>query len=199
MTGQFVRFVDMPAEPTADAARPHTGLPPAVCVEPPRIDDGPELWRLARDSGELDLNSPYCYLLWCRDFGQTSVVARSGRAVIGFVTGFIRPEAADTLFIWQVAVDRGQRGHGVGRGMLDGLAARAARSGCRYLEATVSPGNEPSARMFTSFARAHAAPLTWSECFNAATFPDQHEREDLVRIGPLGSDRDPEHGRHVRR
>lgn len=188
----------MAAEPIADAARPSTGLPPSICVEPPRIDDGPELWRLARECDELDLNSPYCYLLWCREFGQTSVVARTGRTVIGFVTGLIRPEAVDTLFVWQVAVDRAYRGYGIGRGMLNGLTASASRFGCRYLEATVSPGNEPSARMFTSFARAHAAPLAWSEGFGAAMFPDRHEREDLLRIGPLRNGHGPEDERHVR-
>ncbi len=193
MAGQFVKFVIMPAERIPEAACPGTGLPATIRVESPRIDDGPELWRLARESGELDLNSPYCYLLWCRDFGQTSVVARDGRTVIGFVTGLVRPEATDTLFVWQVAVDRAYRGRGIGRGMLNGLTARAARFGCRYLEATVSPGNEPSARMFTSFARAHAAPLAWSEGFDAAMFPDRHEREDLLRIGPLRNGRDPEH------
>jgi L-2,4-diaminobutyric acid acetyltransferase len=196
MIGQFVRFVNMPADPATDAACHRPDLPPAISVERPQVGDGPDLWRLARDSGELDLNSPYCYLLWCRDFSQTSVVARAGRTVVGFVTGHVRPDAADTLFVWQVAVSRAYRGQRVGRRMLDRLASVMHRLGCRYLEATVSPGNVPSARMFTSFARAQAAPLAWSGGFDAAMFPDHHEREDLVRIGPLRGG--PEHGRHVR-
>lgn len=34
------------------------------------------MWRIARDSGVLDLNSSYAYLLWCTDFPSTSAVAR---------------------------------------------------------------------------------------------------------------------------
>jgi L-2,4-diaminobutyric acid acetyltransferase len=189
----------MPAEPTADAACRVRDDPLTICVERPRVGDGRELWRLARDSGELDLNSPYCYLLWCRDFSATSLVARAGQTVLGFVTGHVRPDAADTLFVWQVAVDRAYRGQRIGRRMLDGLAARMVRFGCRYLEATVSPDNVPSARMFTSFARAHDAPVAWTGGFESAMFPDNHNREDLLRIGPLQLGGGPEHGHHVRR
>jgi L-2,4-diaminobutyric acid acetyltransferase len=183
----------MPAEPTADAACPVPDVSLAISVERPRFDDGRDLWRLARDSGELDLNSPYCYLLWCRDFSETSVVARAGRTVVGFVTGYLRPDVPDTLFVWQVAVDRVYRGQRIGRRMLGTLAADMNRLGCRYLEATVSPDNVPSARMFTSFARAHAAPLAWTGGFDAAMFPENHKREDLVRIGPLQFGARPEH------
>ena len=37
--------------------------------------DGHALWQMAVDSATLDVNSPYAYLLWCRDFASTSVVA----------------------------------------------------------------------------------------------------------------------------
>jgi L-2,4-diaminobutyric acid acetyltransferase len=182
----------MPAEPGSDAAclsgeptstTRESELP--IRIEHPGVDDGRDLWRLARDSGELDLNSPYCYLLWCRDFSATSVVARAGRAVVGFVTGHVRQDADDTLFVWQVAVDRDHRDQRIGRQMLDGLATCMESLGCRYMEATVTPDNVPSARMFESFARVHGAPLTRTEGFSSAMFPDHHKPEDLIRIGPL--------------
>lgn len=47
-----------------------------VRLDTPRIEDGAAIWRIARDSGSLDLNSSYSYLLWCRDFADTTVVAR---------------------------------------------------------------------------------------------------------------------------
>src|SRR5690349_8088208 len=90
-----------PHSPTATAAE---------ILEPPRIEDGHHLWRIARDSKTLDLNSPYSYVLWCRDFAATSVVARSGGEIRGFVTGFDRPAEPGTLFVWQVAVDEDWRG-----------------------------------------------------------------------------------------
>jgi L-2,4-diaminobutyric acid acetyltransferase len=192
-------FVGMPAEPRLDAACPTAEPPSPIHLEQPQIGDGRDLWRLARDSGELDLNSAYCYLLWCRDFSGTSVVARAERTIVGFVTGHVRPDADDTLFVWQVAVDRAHRGQQIGRRMLDSLATVMDRLGCRYMEATVTPDNVPSARMFSSFARAHGAPLARTEGFDSAIFPDHHQPEDLVRIGPLQIDDHPGHRSHNER
>ncbi|MBO0819781.1 MAG: diaminobutyrate acetyltransferase [Nocardiopsaceae bacterium] len=162
-----------------------------MLIESPSAGDGPGLWRLARDAGGLDLNSPYAYLLWCRDFADTSVVARAGADIVGFITGYRRPEADETtrgggtLFVWQVAVDPAARGQRIGVRMLDAIGDAAKRLGCRYVEATVTPDNEASARMFASFARAHGAPLERSDGFGSALFPDNHQPEDLIRIGPL--------------
>ena len=156
-----------------------------IHVECPTAGDGPDLWGLARDSGELDLNSPYTYLIWCRDFASTSVVARDGEQTVGFITGYRRPDASDTLFVWQVAVDPAYRGQRIGVRMLDAIGDAMRRLGCQYMEATVTPDNEASARMFASFARANSAPLAKSEGFESTLFPDNHQPEDLIRIGPL--------------
>src|ERR1044071_5939116 len=66
----------------------------------PTPADGPPMWALARDAGSLDVNSRYAYLLWCRDFSASSVVARSGNRLAGFITGYRRPDSPDTLFVW---------------------------------------------------------------------------------------------------
>ncbi|GIH71872.1 L-2,4-diaminobutyric acid acetyltransferase [Sphaerimonospora thailandensis] len=154
-------------------------------MEEPKIDDGSRLWRIARDSETLDVNSPYSYLLWCRDFSDTSVVARDGSDACGFVTGFTRPRAADTFFVWQVAVDRSWRGQGLARRMLDWLAERMVARGHRYLEATVTPDNTASERLFESFARDWGSPLERRPVFGSEHFPASHEPEVLFRIGAL--------------
>ncbi|WP_405874151.1 diaminobutyrate acetyltransferase [Streptomyces zaomyceticus] len=156
---------------------------------PPTIADGAELWRIARGSGELDLNSPYSYLLWCRDFADTTAVARdsSGRP-IGFVTGYLRPDAPETLFVWQIAVEDSHRGSGVAGTLLDDLSARvAATHGISRVEATVTPGNLASDRLFRSYARRHGAEVTQEVLFPSTAFPAAgHDSEVLYRIGPLG-------------
>jgi len=163
-----------------------------VDIGPAEVTDGADLWRLARDAGDLDVNSPYSYLLWCRDFAGTTAVARdaSGQAV-GFVTGYLRPEAPGTLFVWQVAVDGSHRGTGVAGALLDALSARvAAEHGPIRLEATVTPGNVASDRLFRSYARRHGATVTREVLFPSDAFPDApgagggHEPEVLYRIGP---------------
>ncbi|WP_199485077.1 diaminobutyrate acetyltransferase [Actinomadura craniellae] len=146
----------------------------------PTIADGRELWQMARESKTLDLNSPYAYTLWCRDFAATSVVAHGTGGPCGFIIGYARPSRPDTLFVWQVAVARSHRGQGLARRMLGELA-----TGRRYVEATVTPGNEPSTRLFESFARERDTALTRSPIFTEDHFPTPHEPEVLFRIGPL--------------
>lgn len=154
-------------------------------LEMPTVDDGAEIWRIARDSKALDLNSSYSYLLWCRDFARTSVVARDGGRAVGFVTGYIRPERPQTLVVWQVAVDREYRGQGLAAAMLDGLTARADELGVRGLETTVTPGNDASNKLFTSFGKRHGAAVEREVLFDGVQFPDGHDPEVLYRIGPL--------------
>ncbi|MFH8370745.1 diaminobutyrate acetyltransferase [Streptomyces sp. NPDC018031] len=165
-----------------------TGMPEGLRLDSPLVEDGAAIWRIARDSRVLDLNSSYSYLLWCRDFAATSVVARDadGEAV-GFVTGYIRPEQPGTLVVWQVAVDHAHRGRGLAAALLDGLIARVAEaSDVRGVETTITPDNTASHRLFTSFAERHGADVEREVLFHGNLFPDGgHEPEVLYRIGPF--------------
>ncbi|WP_156724275.1 diaminobutyrate acetyltransferase [Streptomyces apocyni] len=160
-------------------------------LDRPQVEDGAALWRIARDSKTLDLNSSYSYLLWCRDFADTSVVARdSGGDPVGFISGYLRPDRPDTLLIWQVAVDAAQRGRGLAAAMLDSLSASVAKeseSGLSTLETTITPGNTASERLFASYAERHGASVETEVLFDAGLFPDGggHDPEVLYRIGPL--------------
>jgi L-2,4-diaminobutyric acid acetyltransferase len=157
-------------------------------IDRPAVADGAALWRIARDSQALDLNSSYSYLLWCRDFAGTSAVARDERGEpVGFVTGYLRPDRPRTLLVWQVAVDTAHRGRGIAAALLDGLVARtAAEHGLSTVETTITPGNTASERLFTSFAERHGAAVEREVLFGAGLFPDgPHDPEVLYRIGPL--------------
>jgi diaminobutyrate acetyltransferase len=169
-----------PLESKTRRPDPTTG----VQLQEPRLEDGPDLWRLARDSQVLDVNSPYSYTLWCRDFADTSVVARDGGTPCGFITGYARPADPGTFFVWQVAVDVEHRGQGLARRMLDRLGDRMVARGLRFMEATVTPGNAASTAMFASFARDRGCELARSPLFGSDLL-DGHEPEALFRIGPL--------------
>lgn len=139
------------------------------------------MWRLARDSGALDLNTSYAYLLFARDFARTCRVAVADGAVVGFVLGYRRPDEPETLFVWQVAVDPSQRGRQVAGRLLADVAA-----GARFVEASITAGNTASQRLFARFAAECGAPLERGELFAESDFPDPgHATEGLVRIGPL--------------
>lgn len=150
----------------------------------PEVSDGIEMWRIARDSKVLDLNSGYTYALWCRDFAQTSIVATGADgAPVGFVTGYRRPDDPDTLFVWQVAVDANQRGRGIAARMLDDLLDRVHAEGVRRMETTVSPDNDASIAMFTALAARRGRRLTRTPLFAPTDFPESHLAEDLYTIG----------------
>ncbi|WP_326691290.1 MULTISPECIES: diaminobutyrate acetyltransferase [unclassified Streptomyces] len=163
-------------------------MPEGLKLDTPRVEDGAAIWRIARDSRTLDLNSSYSYLLWCRDFAATSVVARDGGGEpVGFITGYVRPQQPATLVVWQVAVDETAQGRGLAAAMLDGLTLRVAEeSGIDSVETTVTPDNTPSNRLFASYGRRHSAAVAKEVLFDAGLFPeDGHEPEVLYRIGPV--------------
>lgn len=154
---------------------------------PPTVDDARAVHRLVHDSGVLDLNSAYAYLVLCRDFAQTSVIAEDELGPAGFVMGFRPPPRPEALFVWQVGVAERARRAGLAGRMLTELVAR---TGVRTLEATVTPTNEPSQRLFRGFARRLDVPCveSLSEGFPRHLFPDEgHEEEVLFRIGPFAT------------
>lgn len=158
----------------------------SLVIDHPTRSDGAELWRIARDSQKLDLNSSYAYLLWCHDFADTSVVARVDGAPVGFIIGYRKPSSPDTAIVWQVAVDASQRGRGLAGKLLDGMYSDLVANGVRYLETTITPDNAASIALFTSFAKRWNAGIAREDLFAATDFPeDGHEQEDLYRIGPL--------------
>ncbi len=159
-----------------------------VRLRTPTVSDGQALWQMAVDSATLDVNSPYAYLLWCRDFASTSVVAEVDgppHKLGGFVTGYRRPQQPQTLMIWQVAVNAAHRGAGLAGRMLDHLATTQVALGVTHLETSITPDNDASRRLFGAFARRWDAPLECSELFGADLFAESHLAEELFRIGPL--------------
>jgi diaminobutyrate acetyltransferase len=142
------------------------------------------MWRIARDSKVLDVNASYAYLLWCRDFAATSVLATVGDEPAGFVTGYRRPERPGTVMVWQVAVDAAFRGKRIASRMLEAVVDQQ-ESPVEVMETTITPDNEASIQLFTAFARSRGAEITREPGFDSAHFPDGHEAELLFRIGPL--------------
>lgn len=164
----------------------------------PTLDDGAAMWRMARDSQVLDVNTSYAYLLWARDFAATSVVAldndadndadSSDGAPCGFVSGYRRPDQPDTLMVWQVAVDSSQRGRGIAKKMLDWLFDHDPE--VSVMETTITEDNAASIALFSSFAQARGMSFDRSPLFEASDFPDDpehpegHDAELLFRMAP---------------
>ena len=122
----------------------------ALSLRHPRTEDGAALWRLVRDMGGLELNSAYFYLLYCRDYADSCLIAEVDGELAGFVLGHQPPSRPESLFVWQIGVAPGMRQRGVGQQLLDALIDRRdphsgdERQRWRYLEASVAPDNRAS-------------------------------------------------------
>jgi len=152
----------------------------------PDIHDGSTIHNLIKSSPPLDCNSLYCYLLICRDFRKTSVLAETDNNIAGFISAYIPPEKPDTLFVWQVAVHERARKLGLATMMLDEIIARPGLENIAYIETTVTPSNGASETLFRRYAEKHNTSCIESVCFPAELFGSgSHEEEVLFRIGPL--------------
>lgn len=148
----------------------------------PTLADGAGMWRVARDSQTLDLNTSYAYLLWARDFAATSVVTEVDGDVVGFVSGYRRQDDPSVIMVWQVAVDASMRGKKLARRMLDFLVADGEYTA---METTITEDNAASIALFTSFGDGHGAGVERSPLFTTELFPDGHDTEMLFHISPL--------------
>ena len=158
--------------------------PEVLTIETPTLQDAVAMHRLAEESGVLDVNSRYAYLLCVRLFTWSCRIARNQSGEVrGFVTAIVDPEATNTLFVWQVAVDPSARGRGLGAKMIADIVAKLE---VQIVEATVTPSNAPSSRMFDRIAAGLKAEVQRFPGFAPELFaPATHEAEELLRIGPI--------------
>ncbi|APZ41985.1 diaminobutyrate acetyltransferase [Acidihalobacter ferrooxydans] len=154
-------------------------------IRRPRAADGARVWHLVENSGVLDRNSAYVYLLLCSHFSDTCAIAEQDDQLLGFVTGYRLPERPQTWFVWQVGVSARARGRGLGKRLLHAVLNR--HDDLNTIEATVSPSNRASRALFGSIARELHAPLRESDGFESHLFPAAHEDEPALRIGPFSA------------
>ncbi|GAB6040425.1 diaminobutyrate acetyltransferase [Endothiovibrio diazotrophicus] len=167
-------------------------LTQAVTLRRPTVEDGAAIWRLVKGTGTLDLNSAYAYLLLAHQFSDTCRVAVCRGEVVGVVTAYLHPRASDTLFVWQIGVDRSMRGLGLATALLHDLLRGEGCRAVRRIETTISPGNGASRALFQGLAKRLDTPCEILPGFGPESFPaeestDGHEREELFRIGPFGA------------
>lgn len=151
--------------------------------------------QLVRDTGVLDVNSVYAYLLVGEHYSHTSVIAEVGDQLAGFISAYCPPNKPDTVFVWQVGVAEAGRGRGLATRMLLEILQRPACDHVEFLDTTISPSNEASKGLFRGLARKLDTECEESELFGCHLFGDHddedesHEAEILFRIGPFDRER----------
>lgn len=157
-----------------------------VSIQQPELEDAAQVYDLVASAPPLELNSCYTYMLLSTHFAATSAVAKMDGKIVGFVGAYVPQSKPDVLFVWQVVVADQARGQGIARRMMEHILKRNTSKSVRWLEASVTPSNEASRRLFQGCAAAWGAACEISEWlkrehFNAPT----HEPEELFQIGPL--------------
>ena len=155
----------------------------------PTACDGMAVHGLISRCEPLDVNSSYCNLLQCSHFSDTSILAEHDGEVVGFISGYRIPNAPETLFVWQVAIDSRARGQGLASRLLSELFRRCqSQRTTEFLETSITDANQASWRTFERFAREANASLNTSILFDKDDhFRGCHDTECLVRIGPIES------------
>ncbi|MGE0486430.1 MAG: diaminobutyrate acetyltransferase [Gammaproteobacteria bacterium] len=160
--------------------------PSSLSITPPRATDAAAVHALIARCPPLDRNSLYCNLLQCTDFAATCALARLDGRVVGFVSGYRPPAQPAVLFIWQVAVDRIARGHGLARRLILDILDRDACASVAWIHTTVTPGNGPSRAMFTRLAAELGTGVTVRPHFDKHVhLAGQADSEELFLIGPF--------------
>lgn len=155
----------------------------------PKAADAQKISALVAACPPLDRNSVYSTLLLCTDFAETCVVAEQDGEIVGWVSGYIPPNQADTLFVWQVAVDEAARGCGLGRSM---IAYLISLHGCDVscLRTTVTKSNKASRGMFYRLAVQLGANVDEEIWFEQEThFGGAQESEWMIKIHPVTQER----------
>ncbi|SOC57127.1 diaminobutyrate acetyltransferase [Chromohalobacter canadensis] len=178
--------------PSADLARPSVAdtvigsAQKTLFIRKPTTDDGWGIYELVKACPPLDVNSGYAYLLLATQFRDTCAVATDEEGeIVGFVSGYVKRNAPDTYFLWQVAVGEKARGTGLARRLVEAVLMRSGMSTVRHLETTITPDNEASWGLFKRLADRWQAPLNSREYFSTGQLGGEHDPENLVRIGPF--------------
>src|SRR5699024_8412509 len=109
-------------------------------------------------------------------------VSDHDQQLMGYITGYMRPDDPAVLMIWQVAVDDAARGHGLASRMLDYLVETTS---AQSLETTVTDDNAASNRLFASLAERHGANHVVTGLFIPDMHPAHRDPEYLPSSGPL--------------
>lgn len=152
----------------------------------PTVNDGAGMWTLVQETGVLDSNSAYMYILLATDFSDTCIVAEKAGKLVGFVTGYRPPKRPASVFLWQVGVHPSMHGQGMGKRLVAAFLNSRGAQGATLLETTISPSNGASRALFKGVARDLNADLRITTGFTEDHFPgDGHEAEELYLIAPL--------------
>ncbi|MBE1275182.1 diaminobutyrate acetyltransferase [Enterovibrio baiacu] len=153
----------------------------------PTLKDGIGIHQLIASCPPLDENSSYCNFLQSSHFHKTCILAEYDGEIVGFISAYLKPEANDELFVWQVAVSPTMRGKGLAYHMLQELLMREYLQHVQAVETTITKSNEGSWNLFKKLDKSHGETGSVSVFLDEQQhFKGHHDTEFLYRI-PLNN------------
>lgn len=149
------------------------------------MNDVKDIFSLIKACTPLDVNSEYCYMLLATHFQHNCAIARQDDTLVGFLSGYIKPDSPGTLFVWQVAVHPDFRGRQISQKMFSDVIAREGMRHVTWIETTIGPTNIASQKLFEKLASTIGAPVEITTFATKDMFTQSHEDENLYRIGPF--------------
>ena len=119
-----------------------------IIIEPPSEEEFVEVFRFMAQSMPSECYAEHFYKIMLRYFGNTCVVARDRKNIIGFVLGFFSQVQTDTYFLWQIATLPAYQGMGIGKKLVREVEKILSKMNCRRIEVTIAPDNTPSQKLF---------------------------------------------------
>mgnify|MGYP003335715068 CR=1 FL=1 len=158
-----------------------------ISIKKPKQSDGKDLWMIAKQTGVLDLNSSYSYNLIATHFSETSAVTFLEDKPAGFLSAYLIPKSPQILFIWQIGVMPQYQGKGFAFAMIKNVLSRQVCQKVTSINTTITPSNTASRKLFQKVSHLLNAEFNCSSFYSPMDFPDTHEEEDLITIGPFNT------------
>lgn len=103
--------------------------------------------------------------------------------MVGFISGYLRPDEPNNLFIWQVAVAETARGQGLAKQLLSQLIQRPNLADVTQVTTTISPSNTASQKVFQKMAAEFDCKITVTPFLESDLFgSENHEAEELYSL-----------------
>lgn len=135
------------------------------------------LVKLILDTGNLDCNSSYLYLLLAHYFSKNCLIAKVGDEIVGFVTSLNIKE--DALFIWQIGVAKNFQKRGIAIKLLEDLLKNQTNK-VSYIEFTISPSNKSSMALFEKYAQKIGSQIKNIGEFSQNLFFEKNHEEEII-------------------
>lgn len=151
----------------------------------PQAVDGSKMWELVKENNDLDLNSSYSYFLVSKLHSQRCIIVtdKTTNKLVGFIMGFVFSEEPKTYFVWQITVSKNYRCKNIGSSLIEKILS--TNEDVRFIKGTMSKDNSYYHKLLKKIALKYNTWYSIKEGFEQDQFPEGHENEQLVTVGPI--------------